>query len=582
MKKLRFGLATAMFLGSFMILLGACQEEFATKIEKHDINDTISVDLTQPKVLYLIVDGLRGQILPQINPPTLTNMTRHAVFAYNGVSNDYANNPSAWADMLTGVSPKKHMVTSANIAGNDLEEYPMFFERIKQANAQYRTAAFCSSDFLSNRLVSHADINKSFQGNDKAAKNAIIEELSTDSATVVLGEFNNVQEAGEIYGYDSSVREYVEAIFQFDQYVSDIMEALKQRKNYENEDWMVIIASNRGGAATIPVSQQDNTKFSVPKLNTFAIIYNTKFSTRFIPRPNVANLPYEGYAVKLSGSGDSPTDYGDALNAYVPADEAAIYNFGSEGEYTVQIKVKVFDFGSVWPSFFGKRESSYNRSEPGWMFMFHGDNEWRVKIGGNVSTGAQYLEDSAWHTLTLKVYEEGGKRLAAIYTDGAKGTPVDVTGDDMTNNFPLTAGWADGWGSGNVKMYITDVKIYDTALSDNYIDTYGGNVGLTKSSPYYDNIIGYWPCTDGIGEKFTDKGPYHNDMIINVTDKNESDFTWKKFSDLSGLIHVPLSKAVFKEVPRGVDLPLIIYKWMGLKVADWNLDGRFWIPNYTK
>lgn len=562
-----------------VMFLGACKEDFVTKIQKHDPDDTVSVQLKEPKVLYLIVDGLRGQIIPQINPPTLTEMTQDAVYAYNGVSNNNHTDLSTWADMLTGVEPNKHKVRGADIAGNDLSDYPMFFKRLKEANPDYQTAAFCSSDNLSDDLIMDADTNESFSGNDTETKEAIIKELGKENVTAILGEFHEVQQAGEDYGYDSSKKEYVDAIMEFDQEVDEIISMLKQRKNYKKENWLVIIASNEGGPATIPAEDQDGTRFSDPKLNTFAIIYNPRFGSKFIPKPNTANLPYEGYAVELSGKGKSATDYGDAVNAYVP--DVDQYNFGTSGEYTVQIKVKVEDFGSSWPSFFGKRKSSYNRSENGWMFMFHGDNQWRVKVGGNKTTGIQNISADEWHTLTMKIYEENSKRLVAIYTDGDRlGSTVDITGDDLSNDLPLTAGWSDGWTSTQSELYITDIKMYDTALADTYIDEHGGDIGLDENSPYYHNVIGYWPATDGIGDKFKDQSPYHNDMIFNVTDNNEDDFVWDKFSVLSGLIHVPLPSNIINRVPRGVDMPLIIYKWMGLKINTFDLDGKFWLPKY--
>src|SRR5699024_6590906 len=127
------------------------------------------------------------------------------------------------------------------------------------------------------------------------------------------------------------------------------------------------------------------------------------------------------------------------------------------------------------------------------------------------------------------------KRLVAIYTDGNRSSStVDITGDNLSNNLPLTAGWSDGWTSTQSTLFITDIKIYNTALSDAYIANKGANVGLEPTSVYYNHVIGYWPGTDGMGLKFKDESGHGNDMIFNVTSNNKNKYGWNDFSDLTG------------------------------------------------
>lgn len=559
------------------IFVSSCNDDFIVKVKKHDIGDRVTVNMPQRKILYLIVDGLRGRIIPQINPPAMLKMTDNSIYTFDGLSDKNGKEVTNWTNMLTGVMPDKHKVVSSDFSGSDLEEYPMFFTRLKAANSSWQTAAFSSSALLSEHLINDADVNKTFDGNDRAVKDAIVNELQDNpDATVVLGEFHSVEEAGEQYGYDSSSAQYVNAIMKVDSYIGDILETLKQRTNYSQENWLVVVASDKGGMAAIPPDQADNTVFGNPVRNNFIIFYNPRFSSRIVSKPNVANIPYEGYTIMLQGKDEN------AVKAFVPADSAAIYNFGTSGEYTVQIKVKVFDFGTTWPSFFGKKASTLTySSSSGWGFMFHGDENWRVIFDYATSMPLQNFPDSTWHTLTLKIYEEDGRRLAIMYTDGNKGNPFDITGIDLDNNEPLTAGYFDGWTSTQPELYITDIKIWKAALPDNFIAANGGKVGLDPSSPYYDDVIGYWPGTDGTGDRFKDYSSYHNDMFFNITPDNKNKYGWEHFSDLSGLIFPPLPENLEETVPRGVDIPYMIYKWMGVDASSWDLDGKFWLPGYV-
>lgn len=524
-----------------------------------------------PKVLYIIIDGARGSAINTIQAPTLTEISENAMQTFSGVSDANGLASTSWADMLTGVNKTKHKVTQADFAGNNLANYPMFFKQIKQNNANLRTAAFSATLAFSQNLVSNADVNQNFNNDDAAVKTALVAELKNEQASIVLAEFNGVERAGQQYGYAANIPQYSTEVLTVDSYIGEAMNTLKQRPNYEKENWLVIVASNRGGSLNVPPGQNDGTLFSNPLLNSFVILYNPRFSYQYYAKPNTTELPYEGKAVPLAN--DS--------TANIPADKAAKYNFGTTGDFTVEFKIKVLrrSTGSSNAPILFKTSSPAN-STLGWWVIHSGVNGgWR--FGGMPASymvsNRPALEVGEWYTLGFKIYTENSKRWVMIYQDGVKAyaSPVDITTRaNQNNNEELVAGYRSGFGN-TTKQLVTDIKIFNVAIPDDVILAYACKGAMSPKHPYYNNLIGYWPATDGSTGRFEDKSPSKNDFIL----KNK--YEWTAFSDYSPKFCVDLPEDLYTRIPNGIDIPSAIYGWMNIKTLNMGLDGKTWIPVYN-
>ncbi|SDJ38398.1 Concanavalin A-like lectin/glucanases superfamily protein [Pedobacter sp. ok626] len=547
-----------------LLTLMSCNKDFENKIDLSAKSDSLT-GYRAPKVLYIIVDGARGASVNATKAIRVPDLEDNSLQSYASVSDESGLPATTWADMLTGVKKNKHKVTKADFSGNNLANYPMFFKYIKDKNASLRTAAFASTPVFSTNLVSNADVNLSFNNDDAAVKNAVINELKEEKATVVLAEFSGVDRAGKQYGYDASVKAYSDAIYQTFDDINEMVNTLKQRKSYEAENWLIVVASNQGGNFSIPPAQNDGSLFSNPLLNSFTLLYNSRFSYQFFSRPNAAAVPYEGKAIVYS----SKTIFGT-----IPVSESAIYNFGTTGEYTVQLKMKLLKRGDLNPAIIAKSDNTAN-STAGWSFILsNGSVNWRMQLAGTSATGPA-LDLDTWYTLTGKLYMDGTTRRMKVFTNGVLNSTVAQAANGTSTTAPLNIGYSPSYTTGNdASKLITDVRIYNTALSDDYIAANYCKTDVKPTDVYYKNLIGYWPSMDGIGNQLMDHSPSKRNFTLTGA------YSWTPFNELSENLCSDLPDDIYTRMPNGIDIPSFIFGWMGIQSLGLNLDGKTWVPTY--
>lgn len=564
-------------LALFVQGLWSCNKDFDQKYIFKNTKDT-TLTISSNKVLYIILTGARGQSIEATNTPKLNLIKNNANYSFQSVSDDNGLDATTWADMLTGVTKVKHNILSNDFAGNKLSTYPMFFKYIKQ-NTTLRTAAFTASNAITQQLVSNANLSQNYLDDDNAVKNATLTELGREDAGVVLAEFNGIDKAGAQYGYDSSISQYQTAIQTTDAYIGELVAKLGTRANILNENWLVIIASNRGGAYPVPPSEDDGTLFSKPLLNNYVMFYNPRFKQELYEKPITQALPYEGNAVNFSGT---------TTRAVLSADQASIFNFGNNinDEYTVEFKLKVSKFGSGSAEILSKNTNPYigTDSYSGWWVIQNGgptDNKGRWRFGGSgggltiaTSSLAPALELQRWYTIGFKIYKESGKRWLKLYQDGEPASAaVDITSKNFINSHALTAGFIGGNGD-TPNQNITDIRLFKAALPDNVIKEYSCQFDIPPTHPNYGNLIGYWSGIDGVGTMMKDKISGTRSFTIGGT------VTWAAFQDSDPKFCIPFSTEIYKQLPRGVDIPKYIFSWLKVRTNTFNLDGKTWLPSY--
>lgn len=574
-EKIKFKKCGTRFLALFalaLMALAACNKDIDNRHDFAKTTDTV-LGARGQKVLYVILDGARGVSLETSLAPNLTKIKRNANYAYQSVADENGIDATAWTDMLTGVTKKKHKVNNANFTGNNLAAYPMFFKYIKEST-NLRTAAFCTSQRLSQNLIKNADANQIFNDDDAAVKNATVNELKREDASVVLAEFNGINRAGAQYGYDNSVVEYKQSILTADGYIGELMAALKDRPQYSNENWLVIIASNQGGAYPINPGANDGTLFSNPLLNSFILFYNPSFRTSIYEKPSTTDFAYEGKHILLNGSD----------KATLSANNASIFNFGNniDDEYTVEFKLKVNTFGSGSAEILSKNSNPYagTDSYSGWWIIQNSPGRWRFGgAGGGLTiasnSSAPALETGVWHTLGFKIYKESGKRWVKLYQDGVPASAaVDITSKNFVNSHALTAGFLGGNGT-TAKQYIGDIRLFKTAVPDNIIQQYACQIKVPTTHPYYGSLIGYWLAIDGGGTQYIDRISGKRNFTL------PSSATWQPFQDYDEKLCIAFDIDKYNDVPLGKDIPKYILTWLGVRLNSSQLDGKNWTPIYS-
>lgn len=568
MKQNQFKLYPAFIIALLMVMTG-CNKDFEKEIPNKNYTDSVTVAFGNPKVLLLIADGARGISVRDAKPPEITSLLRNSIYSWNSLADEEnPENGTNWADLLTGVKAGKHGVVGNDFTKSKFQDYPLIFNRIKTAKPNAKIVSFASTPTFSEKLNAGVDISET-PGNDDGVKAGIVNSLKTDTASFIVGQFKEIGEAGATHGYDVSKPEYKDAILRFDAAVGEMLTALKARSNYANESWLVVIVSNNGGTYQIPVEQDDKTVFSNPKVNTFTLIYNPKYSLRVLNKPFLGNK-YNGTSVRLHGNVNGGVR-ATALNS-------ELFNFGDKTPFSVEIKLKKNrgpngNYRYNWPSVIGKRPQwAGGWPTKGWVIYLE-NNNWHLNIRTNTVADQVYggsISDGNWNSIAFVRSNENGRMIIRTYTDGKRSGERDVTDwGEFDTNEPLTLGVLAGDGHGIMDGTVSDVRIWKVALPEAVISQFSCDTEINENHPFFDYLLGYWPCTEGSGGVFKDQGAAGSDFVL------EGNYEWSNFSDL---MCAPSASDFGASVPRNMDMTTQLLSWFRIPVQEsWKLDGRVWL-----
>ncbi|WP_153796086.1 alkaline phosphatase family protein [Foetidibacter luteolus] len=230
------------------------------------------------KTVFIIVDGIPADVMEKLNPPNLAALGQNGGYsrAYvGGVRGTYSETPTISAvgynSVLTGTWVNKH-----NVWDNDIAEpnynYHTIFRYLKEQYPQKKTAVF--SSWLDNRTKLVGD-NFEATGNipvdyhfdslehdkvkyphDKAREfmSRIDEDVAAHASQAILQQAPDLtwvyleytDDMGHMYG-DSP--QFHKGISLADKRVGYIMNAVKEREQKFNEEWLVIVTTDHGRGA---------------------------------------------------------------------------------------------------------------------------------------------------------------------------------------------------------------------------------------------------------------------------------------------------------------------------------------------
>lgn len=563
-----------------MGLFNQCKEDFAKVIPQDGGEEVVDVVYGAPKVLLLIVDGARGQSVRDAGIPNMNRLLPKSIHTWSGLSEENAQSITVnWTDIITGVNYRKHGVVDDDFSNNKLDMYPSIFSRIKTFNEEAKIDIISSNQIFLNQYGTDAETN--LAAHDEDVKNKVIASLDVEDNTVITAHFEAVGRAGLQSGFDLSYPAYAAAIQDFDSQVGEIVQAMEERENFEQENWLVVITSSQGGAFTIPPAEDDNTVFSNPALNTFTIMYSPSYGSKFIGKPYIGN--------RMSGEFLRFNDgkYGELQTA-----DNDLFDLGANKDFTIELKVKKnrgpnnnwrFNFASLvgkkvaWQSNWG---SSSQAEMFGWVIHL-ADDFWIFNARGDEGTGEvkadanQRMNNATWNALTIVGLHRDGRRYVRLYTNGVFNREGDITdwGNlDSDARFRIgllpTSETGSSW---RADVYMADVKFWNMALPEDMVQQYSCEVGVDPNHPYYANIAGYWPIIGGANEgQLMDDGP----LGVHLKTGAE-DYTSTLLNDY---ICAPSTEQLGGMVPRTYDVTAQIISWLKIpRQLSWQLDGRVWL-----
>lgn len=532
------------------------------------------VSVKKRKVLLIGIDGATGEDMKKIMPPVISSILPNSKYSWQSRSDAPVSDAGTWKNIMTGIATIHNIQDSTFIVPESASEhdavveYPSFIERLQATPKMRYSVAISPWQSLVDRLLLYAD-EPIAVNNDAAAADTAVKKIGISKADLVVVNFNQVNQAGLKYGYSADVPEYKTAVTQVDTYIGKLLDALKARKTYANEEWLVVITSNHGGINKGFTSQTERER------NSFNLYYNPAFK-----KVEIDNMPLtDGF---LFPAAKAVTD----VKAVLASANAALYDIGTTGDKTMQLKVQVKSTGgaSAHAVILSKLNASYGTVN-GWEFMVElsatATRRFRVVMGYNSSTliyvyAPANFDLNKWYAITLKIYTDAGKRMAVLYVDGVPGAAVDITGRNIgTVPYDLILGNINSAVSTS-SYAVNDIAIYNKALSDDEIKSFTCSDGIKTTDPSYANLIGYWPCKQVNGTKLLNQAPgaIGKDLILGG----------------NGGSWTPLEKTVCNATaPSGntimavsnSDIASQIIYWFGVNINDsWKLNGKSWLKLY--
>ena len=215
---------------------------------------------TTPKVLLIGIDGVRPDVLAEVPTPNIDALAASGWYTAEARTTTPSVSGPSWSSMLTGVWPGKHGVTDNNFTGRDYNTWPSFLTRVETENPALNT--FAALDWLPLAeldgggpvLPASIDTRVVLNGYDlgwaeaDAALTAqAVSHLGAADPDAMFAYLGNPDETSHEHG--SIGVEYRDAIALADRHVGMLIDAVRARPGYGEEDWLVLISTDHGRRA---------------------------------------------------------------------------------------------------------------------------------------------------------------------------------------------------------------------------------------------------------------------------------------------------------------------------------------------
>jgi hypothetical protein len=522
--------------------------------------DSAKVNIVRKKVLLINIQGARGNTLRDAEIPHIKGLLTNSIYSWDAVCDTVSTDHAGWAELLTGVRNSKNGVSDESYLNIQLSEYPSFLSRLKAMNEKINITNISSVPTLNDTLIPAASATVIVKANtDIAAKDSAVNRLKNGDADVMIVSMRDVNEAGKQHGFSAASNAYLSAITTADQYIGEILAALKSRSGYANEDWMIILTSNHGGTDEGTYGGK-----TFNERNTFVVCYNNRFVPKEIIIPPV-NVPYAGkYPFFFRKDGYDHAAYTDNT----------AYRFGSDVDFTVEFNIHTTGAQQDNPIITNKNWNS--GSNTGWIIFINGGNiriNYKGAAAGRIDmANGPPVADGKWHHITATFDRQNN---ISIYKDGlffVAGPSIKDKGS-LDAGLPLTIGTHatlnfDYYGpnDGSLNSYVSDIRIWKKVLSPKTIEDWAFK-NISQAHPDYASLIGYWKASNGTDSdvRLMDESPTKANLII------QNGLRWDYIDELLN----PSAVDATALVPQSVDVSANVLAWMGMKIQpSWLLDGK--------
>lgn len=494
------------------------------------------------KVLFIGIDGCRADVMMSSNTPNIKNLVNQSVYSMNGLCAATTWSGNGWSTMLTGVWHTKHNVMDNNFTNPNYSNYPDFLTRAEAYNPNLRTISLVNWAPINNTIIKNADV-KTVLSTDTEVKNAAVNALQNDNPDILFISFDDVDHAGHSYGFSSAVPQYVDAMQTTDSRIGEIINAMKSRPTYTNEDWLVVLTTDHGamddghGGGNL----NERTIFSVYSNPNLIPQQISRSIVETNPNYNQLNLPAGTYAKPIN---QTP------------------FNFGTTQDFTIEFWVKPTGNFSSDPAMISNKNWN-NGKNKGFVISAYSGQTFKLNIGdgtNRIDMVGGIMKPNQWKHIAVSFDRDG---LVTLYEDGVVVSFAKMnTIGNINSGLPLTIN-QDGTNTygPNLAASYKDIRIWKSVVPNDVLVNWATK-NITAAHPHYSKLLANWKCDEASGNTLVDSSPNRNHSAItgNSTRTLKTSDNFKIFNYLS--------------TTREADHLPTVFNWLCIPVqSSWGIDG---------
>lgn len=198
------------------------------------------------KVLFVGVDGVRGDALEAASTPNFDALRRHGAYSETARTQVTAMPVSGpgWASILTGTEPLEHGVYTNRSADRWDRRFPTFLARAKE-EAGLDVGAVVHWPTLADLV--EATVPVVVHEDDDRVTQAAAARLAEPTIGVLFVHLDDPDHVGHDHGLEPHVVQYRRAIELSDLRIGAMIDAILSRPTFPAEDWLIVITSDHGG-----------------------------------------------------------------------------------------------------------------------------------------------------------------------------------------------------------------------------------------------------------------------------------------------------------------------------------------------
>lgn len=499
------------------------------------------------KVLFIGIDGCRADVMMSSNTPNIHNLINQSIYSLDGLCAATTWSGNGWSTMLTGVWHTKHNVQDNNFTSPNYTNYPDFLTRAETYNPNLKTISLAHWAPINDQIIKNADIQTNL-ASDLAVKNAAVNALQNDNPDILFIDFDDVDHAGHSYGFNANTPQYVSSMQTTDTYIGEIVNAMKARSTYNNEDWLVVLTTDHGA------TDSSHGGGSLSERDIFTVYSNPGFTPQQISK-----------TVLESSKTFSQLSF--PAGTYAKPANQTPFNFGAGQDFTIEFWVKPNAAYSSDPVMLSNKNWA-NGKNKGFVISGYSGQTFKMNIGdgtNRIDLVGGKVETNQWKHIAVSFDRDG---LVTMYEDGVPVTFAKMnTIGNIDSGLPLTIN-QDGTNTYNLNLAASfkDIRIWNSALPNDVIVNWA-NQDVTSSHPYYNQLLANYKCDQTSGNTLVDSSPNNNNAAItgSPTYSANTANTFKIYNYLT--------------TTRETDHFPTVLNWLCIPVqSSWGIDGVNRIP----